>query len=317
MPEAAPRVTLWGVEVFLAVAEEGAISLAARRLGVTPSAVSQQLAAAEASLGAVLFDRSARPFALTPAGAIFRRHAQAILNAEAEARAELAQADLSQRSTLRLGMIEDFEAEVTPALLTDLAGSMGEARFLLETGPSHRLLDQLEGRALDLVVAAELGAGVVDPGWRDVHPLLADPFVMVRPHRAGADLPLILYSTRHLMGRQIAAHLARSNQRPAVRFELDSYTAILALVAQGAGWTILTPLALHHAARFLPSVDVLPLEGEGLTRRISLSARAGVMGDMPARVAEALHGPIRDRVLSPALARWPWLATDFRLLQAR
>ena len=86
MTEGQGRVTLWGIEVFLAVTEEGAISAAARRLGVSPSAISQQLTGLETALGAVLLDRSARPMGLTPAGTMFRRHAQTILNAEAEAR---------------------------------------------------------------------------------------------------------------------------------------------------------------------------------------------------------------------------------------
>ena len=47
------RVTLWGIEVFVAAAEEGSISAAARRLGVSPSAVSQQLSGLEAALAAV------------------------------------------------------------------------------------------------------------------------------------------------------------------------------------------------------------------------------------------------------------------------
>ena len=85
MPEAQGRVTLWGIEVFLAVAEEGAISTAAKRLAVSPSAISQQLTGLETALGAVLLDRSARPMGLTPAGAMFRRHAQTIVNTEAEA----------------------------------------------------------------------------------------------------------------------------------------------------------------------------------------------------------------------------------------
>ena len=55
------RFTLWGIEVFLAAAEEGAISAAARRLGASPSAVSQQLSGLEAALGAVLLNRSTRP----------------------------------------------------------------------------------------------------------------------------------------------------------------------------------------------------------------------------------------------------------------
>ena len=37
MAEAEGRVTLWGIEVFLAAAEESAISAGARRLGVSPS----------------------------------------------------------------------------------------------------------------------------------------------------------------------------------------------------------------------------------------------------------------------------------------
>ncbi|MCZ8154115.1 MAG: LysR family transcriptional regulator, partial [Rhodobacteraceae bacterium] len=266
MTEGQGRVTLWGIEVFLAAAEEGAISAAARRLGVSPSAVSQQLSSLEAALGTVLMDRSARPLRMTPAGTMFRRHAQVILNAEAEARAELALSDLSGLTTLRLGMIEDLDAEVTPQLLTELATELKGCRFLLETGASHHLQEQLSNRALDMVVAADAPLEVPE-GGREVHPLLAEPFLAVAPKGGDpASLPLIQYTTRHLMGRQIAAHLARQNLRIGARFELDSYTPILAMVAAGAGWTILTPLALHHAARFREAVDLQPLPFEPLGR---------------------------------------------------
>nr|MCU0855738.1 LysR family transcriptional regulator [Paracoccaceae bacterium] len=62
------KVTLWGIEVFAAVAEERSVSAAARRLGASVSAVSQQLSNLEQALGAVLIERQVRPFALTPAG---------------------------------------------------------------------------------------------------------------------------------------------------------------------------------------------------------------------------------------------------------
>ena len=315
MAEQQGRVTLWGIEVFLAVAEERAISAAAKRLGVSPSAISQQLTGLEAALGAVLLDRSARPLGLTPAGAMFRRHAQTILNAEAEARADLAVADLSGLTTLRLGMIEDFDAEVTPSLLSALAVELKGCRFLLETGASHRLLDQLEQRSLDIVVAADLGSETSDQGWREVHPLLAEPFLAVMPKGRGhSDLPLIQYTARHLMGRQIAGHLARQNLRLAHRFELDSYHAILAMVAGGQGWTILTPLALHHAARFREGVDVAPLPFEPLQRTLSLSARAGVLRDMPGQIASRLRELIEAQVVAPAHAEWPWLGQSLRVL---
>ncbi len=308
-------MTLWGIEIFLAVAEEGAISAAARRLGVSPSAISQQLTGLEAALGAMLLDRSARPMRLTPAGAMFRRHAHTILNAEAEARADLAVADLSGLTTLRLGMIEDFDAEVTPRLLQALAGDLKGCRFLLETGASHRLLDQLEARALDVVVSADLGSEAADDGWREVHPLLAEPFVAVTPRGRGHEgLALIQYTARHLMGRQIASHLARQNLRLAHRYELDSYRAILAMVAAGEGWTILTPLALHHAASLQAAVDVSPLPFAPLERTLSLSARAGVLRDMPGQIAVRLRGLMQAQVVQPALAEWPWMQGALRVL---
>lgn len=319
MPEGAGRaegrVTLWGIEVFLAVAEDGAISAAARRLGVSPSAVSQQVQGLETALGAALLDRSGRPMALTPAGAMFRRHAQTILNAEAEARAELAMADLAGLTTLRLGMIEDFDADVTPRLLTALAEDLRGCRFLLETGASHRLIDQLEARALDVVVAADYGTET-ETGWREVHPLLADPFVAVAPRGVGnfTTLPLIRYTQRHLMGRQIAAHLRREGWKATPRFELDSYSAMLAMVAEGAGWTILTPLALHQAARFRTALAVHPLPMAPLSRTLALSARAGVLQAMPGQIAGRLRPLVEESVVAPALADWPWLAGAMRVL---
>ncbi len=315
MTEGQGRVTLWGVEVFLAVTEERAISAAAKRLGVSPSAISQQLTGLETALGAVLLDRATRPMGLTPAGTMFRRHAQTMLNAEAEARSELAMADLSGMTTLRLGMIEDFDAKVTPLMLQSLAADLRGCRFLLETGASHRLLDQLEARALDMVIAADLGSEMADGGWREVHPLMVEPFLAVVPKgRSHTELPLILYTARHLMGRQIASHLARLNVKLTHRFELDSYRAILAMVAGGAGWTILTPLALHHASRFREGVDVFPLPFAPLERTLSLSARSGVLRDMPSQVAGKMRALIAGQVVEPALRDWPWLAGHLRVL---
>ncbi|MES2915589.1 MAG: LysR family transcriptional regulator [Pseudomonadota bacterium] len=315
MAEPEGRVTLWGIEVFVAAAEDGSISAAARRLGVSPSAVSQQLSALEAALGAVLLDRSGRPVQVTPAGAMFRRHAQTILNAASEARAELAMADLSGMTTLRIGVIEDFDSDVTPRLLSALASDLKGCRFLLETGASHRLMDQLEARALDIVIAADSSTDSAPEDWREIHPILSEPFIAVAPPgRQIEDLPLILYTARHLMGRQIAAHLSRHGLKPAHRFELDSYAAILAMVAGGEGWTILTPLALHQARAFRAQVEVRPLPFPALARTLSLSARAGILHGVPAQIAQRLKPLIAEVVIAPALKATPWLAPALRVL---
>lgn len=315
------KITLWGIEVFIATAEERSISAAARRLGASPSSVSQQLTNLETAMGVTLLLRNERPVRLTHEGGIFRRRAQSILNEAAQARAELAGGDISALTRFRLGMIEDFEADVTPQLLAHMAGELKRCQFQLETGASHLLYDQLDAQALDVIVAAEMGAAA---DWMEVHPVLEDGFVVAAPKGAvdaGGNvlrqlqaLPFVQYTTRHYMGRQIAGHLARQNLTLAHQFELDSYHAILALVGQGAGWTILTPLALMRARRFVGEIDVLELPFAPLSRRISLSARRDVLQDMPGQVAEALKPIISTSVIAPAVKTHPFMAEVVKVL---
>ncbi len=108
MADNAGRITLWGVEVFIATAEERSITAAARRLGASPSAVSQQLTNLEGAMGVTLLQRNARPILLTPAGEIFRRRAQNIMNEAEQVRTELAMSDMRGLTRFRLGMIEDL-----------------------------------------------------------------------------------------------------------------------------------------------------------------------------------------------------------------
>jgi len=321
MVDSPGKVTLWGIEVFAAIAEERSISAAARRLDVSPSSVSQQLSNLEQALGARLVDRTARPVSLTQAGALFQQRARAILQEAAEARAELAMRDLSRLTRFNLGVIEDFDADVTPALLSAMAEDMPETRLLLETGPSHRLYDLLETGALDVIVAAETGPPAP---WMEVHPILEEPFVAAVPKGAldGAgdplarlqELPLIQYTARHVMGRQIAGHLSRQNLLLSHRFELDSYHAIMALVAGGAGWTILTPLGVLKAGRFRDSADLVPLPFEAAGRRISLTARRETLQDLPDRAARRLRLLLDQMIVGPARTRMPWLGDRLRVL---
>ena len=314
------RITFWGMEVFVATAEEGSITAAARRLGASAATVSQQLSNLEAALGATLLDRGGRPVTLTPAGDMFLLRANAILNEAGQAKAELGRANLSRLTRFRLGMIEDFDADVTPALLADLGAEMTHCHFLLETGATHRLLDLLETRALDMVVTADIGPL---SEAMETFPLMQEPFVVATPkgateakalRRFMRETPLIHYTTRHHMGRLITDHLSRQNVNLQHRFELDSYHSILAMVAQGAGWAILTPLGWKRAGRFTEHVDVFELPFEPLSRRISLTARRDVLGDMPRDIAQAMVPKLRDLIVEPIKADLPWLGETMRLL---
>ncbi|MEO6565652.1 MAG: LysR family transcriptional regulator [Casimicrobiaceae bacterium] len=76
---------LRAIEYFVCAAAEGSLTSAAHKLGVTPPAVSKLLATLERSLGARLFERSARGLALTPTGEEYLAAAQSVVETLAAA----------------------------------------------------------------------------------------------------------------------------------------------------------------------------------------------------------------------------------------
>ncbi|MBI6743288.1 LysR family transcriptional regulator [Pseudomonas syringae] len=77
------------IEVFAAIASSRSLSEAARRLGLSPMAISRRLAALENDLGVRLVHRTTRSVSLTPEGEVFLPHAKTMLHASETARATL------------------------------------------------------------------------------------------------------------------------------------------------------------------------------------------------------------------------------------
>ena len=76
-----PGVSFSQVEYFVAVAEEGSLSRAARRLHVSQPPLTRQMHALEDELGVQLFTRSSRGMELLPAGQELLVHARKVLAA--------------------------------------------------------------------------------------------------------------------------------------------------------------------------------------------------------------------------------------------
>jgi DNA-binding transcriptional LysR family regulator len=320
MVETPGKLSLWAIEVFIAAVEEGSVSAAAKRLSASVSSVSQQLTNLENALGAILLDRTTRPQQLTSAGAVFLKRAQNILSEANQAKAELAVYNFSKMTRLRLGIIEDFDADVTPALMVQLAGALKGCQFLLESASSYALAETLESRSLDVIVAADLD---ITSKWMEVHTLMTEPFIAVAPKgyvdrskpvfEQVEKLPFVRYSSRQMMGRQIEAHLARQRINLSNRFEFGSYHAILSMVAGGGGWTVTTPLGYMRAQRFHGALDVMPLPFKALSRSISLIARKGEMESIAGDIAGLMRPLIREMLVNPSVAQFPWMEGAFRV----
>lgn len=316
-------VSLRGLEIFDELSRAGSMQEAARNLGLSAPAASQQLKNLEIALGQDLVDHSRRPLELSRAGQRFLTHVRVAMMHLRQGAAELSLIDLRSIRSLRLGIIDDFDSEVTPRLTVALANVLTPAELAFLTMPSLRIVDDVVARRVDIGIAAcplDLPQEVVET------PLLRDPFVLAVPRgflpgppkdiAALSTLPFLRYEKNQLLGRQITAHLARLRLSPEGRIELDSNQAIFGLIASGAGWAISTPVGFLRARRFHDQVDLHPLPFAAFARTISLFHRADGMPEIAGIIAESLRDILRVQVVEPGQSALPWIGGALDIIAA-
>ncbi len=316
-------ITIRGLEVFEALAHTGTVAGAAERTGLSQPAVSQQVKNLEAALDTQLVDHTKRPMQLTPSGRSFLSRTKAVLGELRNAHSEMTVMDLTHLSTLSLGVIDDFDNDLTPRLVTMLAESMTRCRFKLITAPSHEILTEISARQLDLAITAIRGLG--EDGVVE-YPLVRDPFIFVCERGAVREhgsvqavteaLPLLRYDRNQLNGTQIEEHLARHSLDFPERFEIGAHLSLMTLAARGVGWAITTPLGYMRAERSHAQLEVHPLPFAPFARTISLLAASDWAESVPRDVARTTRALVKEMVIEPAIAQLPWLENEFCLLDA-
>ncbi len=314
-------VTLRGLEVFEALAASGSVAQAAEATGLSQPAVSQQIRNLETALGTGLVDHGKRPMQLTPAGRSFLNRTQAVLSELRLAQSELTVMDLSHISTMSIGIIDDFDNDMTPRLVSTLAESLTKCRFKMITASSNDLADMMRDRRLHVGITATSGE-VID--YAVEYPLARDPFILVTPSSVapkGSDvipvmnrLPFVRYQREQLISRQIDAHLARLKLDFPERFEIGSNLALMACVARGIGWAITTPLGFMRAERFHDQITAHPLPFAHFSRRISLLASPDFAEKVPSDLAQSFRVMLQDTIITPSLRSQPFLNGAFKLL---
>ncbi|HZF88792.1 LysR family transcriptional regulator [Streptomyces sp.] len=246
------------MQVLRAVVSSGSVTAAAARLGYTPSAVSQQIAALEKEAGAELLERAGRGVRPTAAGVLLTEHADAIARQVAEA--ETALADLLAGRTGRLSVryfATAGAALVAPAVARLRALHPGVRVELRLADPQDPLPDVREGRAdLALVVGRPEPAGDgVQDGVRLLR-LLDDPYLAVLPkgHPLAARRSLDLAELAEepwvgsewpgpCLDAQLAA-CAAAGFRPRFVVDSEDYVTAQGFVAAGLGVTLIPRLGL-------------------------------------------------------------------------
>ena len=156
---------------FLAIADEGGISAAARKLGLTQPALSRQIKALEDDLGVTLLDRGARSFALTPAAETLVTDARKLLEFcdAMKARVRSAAAGLP----LRIGYSPSLAGDFLPLAIERFSQLHPGIRVSLHDTSSLEMQRALLAGKLDLMVTVPCGAAdavswttLRECGWR-------------------------------------------------------------------------------------------------------------------------------------------------------
>ena len=138
--------------VFVAVAERGSFSAAARVLRLTPSTVSKLIARIEARFGVRAFDRTSKAATLTREGEAYLEHIRRVIDAMADVDALADRLARAPQGTLRIHTMPSFAHHQLVPLLAEFVGEYPDLRFEFRLGPRFVTLTD------DMDMAIQFGA---------------------------------------------------------------------------------------------------------------------------------------------------------------
>jgi LysR family transcriptional activator of nhaA len=247
------RLNLHHLRLFHAVALDGTLTGAARRLNLSQSALSTQLRQLEAALGHDLFDRRGRGLVLSEAGRIALDHAEAIFRTAEDLTATLRDTGRARRA-LRVGALATLSRNFQMQFLRPLIGRP-EVEVVLRSGSQEELLRGLDALALDVVLTNLAPQRDADSPWL-VHPLDAQPVSLIgTPARLGgkslalADLlqrePLVLPGPGTALRAAFDTLAARIGATPAIAAEADDMAMLRLLAREDAGLAVIPPIVVR------------------------------------------------------------------------
>jgi len=275
-------VTLRQLEFLVALDDTAHFGHAAERANVSQSTLSAGLKELEGALGAVVAERDRRHVAMTPLGAALAARARAILR-DVEALVDQAASEGDPLAgALRLGAAVTIGPYVFPALVRGLGARFPGLRLELHEGLSDDLRNDLREGRLDAALIAlphEMGdvetRVLFEDGYllacRKDHPLAN------RAEVDGMDLigrPLLLLEAGHCLQRHALSAFGDDILRQDPAYEATSLPTLAAMVAAGAGVTLLPDIAVRAGVAQGHDLALIPIRGAN-PRQIALVWRRG------------------------------------------
>lgn len=263
------RLNLHHLRLFRAVATDGTLTGAARRLNLSQSALSAQIKALQDSLGHALFERRGRGLILTEAGRIALDHAEAIFRTAEDLTATLRDTGRARRA-LRVGALATLSRNFQMQFLRPLIGR-ADVEVVLRSGSQSELLGGLEGLAFDVVLTNLAPARDAASPWL-IHRLDEQPVGLIgtaarvgTQTRTLADLigtePLILPTPETSIRAAFDALVTRIGVVPAIAAEVADMAMLRLLAREDAGLAVIPPIVVRDELASGQLVEAATLHG--------------------------------------------------------
>lgn len=224
------------LQTFVAVADTGGVSAAARRLGVSKSIVSRRLFRIEAELGIQLLARTTRGAALTEAGATFRDHA-ARASAEIDTARETILPSGDLRGRLRVAMPLTFGPTHFAPVLAEMA--QHHPQLHIHTVYSDRFVDLIaEGFDCAIRSAYLQDSNLIAQRVGPIHGKLVASPDYIKAHGSPETLDELVTHQALMQGTETWQFMDGEKivtVQPQGKFKADSATALAAAAAAGLG----------------------------------------------------------------------------------
>lgn len=233
---------------FVAIAEEGKITTAAKRLNIAQPPLSKQLKQMEEELGVVLFDRDRKSLNLTLEGEKLFERAIEILNKFDETLVEVQELRKGASGILSVGS-NLYCASLMLSKVIAIREKNPHLTFKVWEGETIHLIKMLSKRQIEIAITNS----PVDEKNISKMALARDPYVFVLPEKwcwgekstaklkEMINLPLMLLRPNYGLGAygQIINEFQRLNLEPNILCECQDLIMLLGLVSSGFGATIL------------------------------------------------------------------------------